>query len=87
MCGLLEALHGHLSVVQLLLQHGDIGLRLADNCGTTPFMDAIRAGHIAVARHLLRCDADCSRDRDGMGRHALHLAAQVIAHIITIHLK
>ena len=79
-----EALHGHLSVVELLIQHGDVHLRAADNCGTTPFMDAIRSGHIAVARYLLKCDPDCGQDRDGMGRHPLHLAAQVRTRIIEI---
>lgn len=71
------ALHGHLDVVKLLVATGTYLEELKDTCGTTPLMDAIRAGHISIARHLVENNICTIESRDGMGRASIHLAAQV----------
>lgn len=40
-------------------------------------MDAIRAGHISIARYLVENNICSIQSRDGMGRASIHLAAQV----------
>ncbi len=55
------ALHGHLSVLQLILENieckntngvGDI-LSNKDACGMTPFMDACQADHDTIVRYFV----------------------------------
>lgn len=73
------ALHGHLDVVKLLTERSQEDLHdVKDSCGTTPLMDAIRAGHVSIARHLVDTKVCSSECRDGMGRMPIHLAAQVL---------
>ncbi|XP_012520357.1 PREDICTED: ankyrin repeat domain-containing protein 16 [Propithecus coquereli] len=46
-----------------------------DNCGVTPFMDAIQCGHVDVARLLLEKHKVCLSAEDRLGAQALHRAA------------
>ncbi|NXE54733.1 ANR16 protein, partial [Casuarius casuarius] len=46
-----------------------------DNCGVTPFMDAIQNGHVNIARLLLEKHQACPSAADAMGAQSLHLAA------------
>ncbi|NWY06887.1 ANR16 protein, partial [Nothoprocta ornata] len=46
-----------------------------DNCGVTPFMDAIQNGHVDIARLLLEKHQACPSAADALGAQALHLAA------------
>ncbi|XP_008591302.1 PREDICTED: ankyrin repeat domain-containing protein 16-like [Galeopterus variegatus] len=46
-----------------------------DNCGVTPFMDAIQCGHVSVARLLLEKHEACFSAEDSLGAQALHRAA------------
>lgn len=50
----ISALQGHREVVEFLLSHCDYTSDVADSCGTTPFMDAVRTGGISVADLLLQ---------------------------------
>ena len=49
----IPALHGHVPVVQLLLQKARYPVDQQDSCGSTPLMDALRAGYTQVADVLL----------------------------------
>ncbi|NXD07537.1 ANR16 protein, partial [Nothocercus nigrocapillus] len=46
-----------------------------DNCGFTPFMDAIQNGHVDIARLLLEKHQACPSAMDVLGAQPLHLAA------------
>ena len=70
------ALHGHETIVEILLSV-ESAYYPPDSCGSTPFMDAIRAGFVQVARRLFKDDLKCCNARDQMGRSAIHFAAQV----------
>ena len=50
---------------------------MKDTCGTTPLMDAIRAGHVAVARYFVESKIFDINTSDNIGRAPIHLAAQV----------
>ena len=48
------ALHGHLNVLKLLLiDQTNSVLNSRDNCGSTPFMEAIIADHLDIIKYLL----------------------------------
>jgi len=47
-------LHGRLDACEVLLQQGGYNVDEADNCGTTPLMDALRNGHTDIADLLIR---------------------------------
>jgi ankyrin repeat protein len=55
------ALHGHLSVLQLILDRAELEkpngdrdiLSNKDACGITPFMDACQADHDEIVRYLV----------------------------------
>ena len=47
------ALHGHLEVVRILLKRGDYRNDIADSCGSTPLMDAIKSGYTDIAELLI----------------------------------
>jgi ankyrin repeat protein len=46
-------MHGKLGVVHTLLVRCCCDPDLTDSCGTTPLMDAMRAGHVSVGHLLL----------------------------------
>ncbi|ESN96857.1 hypothetical protein HELRODRAFT_86113 [Helobdella robusta] len=53
-------LHGHLEVLELLLNRCSYAGDMVDSCGTTAFMDALRFNHVPVANLLFtRCQVSC----------------------------
>jgi ankyrin repeat protein len=77
------ALHGNWDVVNVLIDLFKDPEEVKDTCGTTPLMDAVRSGHVEIARRLVDakvCSCEC---RDGMGMLSIHLAAQVHANTLT----
>uniref|UniRef100_A0A2K6GAI2 Ankyrin repeat domain-containing protein 16 n=1 Tax=Propithecus coquereli TaxID=379532 RepID=A0A2K6GAI2_PROCO len=68
---------GHLSAYSLLACHQmcQYDPDCKDNCGVTPFMDAIQCGHVDVARLLLEKHKVCLSAEDRLGAQALHRAA------------
>jgi len=48
------ALHGQMDAVHILLSRGSYPLDDRDCCGTTPVMDALRAGFVDVAKLLIQ---------------------------------
>ena len=50
---LISALHGCLEVTETLLKRCEYAVDMKDSCGTTPLMDALRAGHIDIAKLLI----------------------------------
>ncbi|EDL08033.1 ankyrin repeat domain 16, isoform CRA_a [Mus musculus] len=69
------AMHGCLEAVQVLLERCHYEPDCRDNCGVTPFMDAIQCGHVSIAKLLLEQHKACSSAADSMGAQALHRAA------------
>uniref|UniRef100_UPI00358F20B8 ankyrin repeat domain-containing protein 16-like isoform X1 n=1 Tax=Myxine glutinosa TaxID=7769 RepID=UPI00358F20B8 len=70
-----SALHGHLDVVAILLQRCGYRPDERDSCGVTPFMDALKRGHVEVARLLMDTHKADERAADALGAQALHQAA------------
>ncbi|XP_075932284.1 ankyrin repeat domain-containing protein 16 isoform X2 [Anarhichas minor] len=82
------AMHGCEEVVRILLERCGYAPGCTDSCGVTPFMDAVRNGHISVARLLLEKHQEGHTStiktllelgadlhvRDKKGRTALHMA-------------
>jgi len=48
------ALHGQTDTVRILLSRGSYQCDDRDSCGTTPLMDALRAGFVDVAKLLIQ---------------------------------
>ncbi|XP_059895118.1 ankyrin repeat domain-containing protein 16 isoform X2 [Gadus macrocephalus] len=83
------AMHGCEEVVNILLQRCGYISESADSCGVTPFMDAVRNGHIAVGKMLLEMHGEGHTGtiatllslgadlhvKDKKGRSALHMAS------------
>ncbi|XP_018602753.1 ankyrin repeat domain-containing protein 16 [Scleropages formosus] len=73
------AMHGCEEVVSILLNECVYKADSRDSCGVTPFMDAIRNGHISIAKLLLEKHQASPTAMDCMGAQPLHhasLAAQ-----------
>uniref|UniRef100_A0A224YT37 Alpha-latrotoxin n=1 Tax=Rhipicephalus zambeziensis TaxID=60191 RepID=A0A224YT37_9ACAR len=70
------ALHGQLQCVKLLLTRGHYPPDVADNCGTTPFMDAASADQVAILDCLAEYQKADVTKMDVLGNNSLHLAAQ-----------
>ena len=62
---------------KVLIHYGKFSEEPVDSCGTTPGMDAIRSGHVAIARQLADAKIFNFESRDGIGWASIHLAAQV----------
>ncbi|XP_062955783.1 ankyrin repeat domain-containing protein 16 isoform X2 [Cynocephalus volans] len=69
------AMHGCLEAVKVLLERCHYERDCRDNCGVTPFMDAVQCGHVSVARLLLEKHEACFSAEDSLGAQALHRAA------------
>lgn len=69
------AMHGCLEAVKVLLKRCQYEPNSRDNCGITPFMDAIQCGHIDIAKLLLEKHEACFSAEDSLGLQALHRAA------------
>ncbi|XP_040611480.1 ankyrin repeat domain-containing protein 16 isoform X4 [Mesocricetus auratus] len=68
-------MHGCFEAVQELLDRCHYEPDCRDNCGVTPFMDAIQCGHVDIAKLLLEKHKACSSAEDSLGAQALHRAA------------
>lgn len=71
----LAAMHGCFDAVGLLLERCHYKPDSRDNCGVTPFMDAIQNGHVNIARLLLEKHQACPTAVDALGAQPLHRAA------------
>ncbi|XP_037061861.1 ankyrin repeat domain-containing protein 16 isoform X3 [Peromyscus leucopus] len=69
------AMHGCFEAVQELLDRCLYEPDCRDNCGVTPFMDAIQCGHVNIAKLLLEKHKACPSAEDSLGAQALHRAA------------
>lgn len=47
-----SGMYGRCNVVELLLKRVKYPVDEADNCGSTPLMDALRSGHVSIANVL-----------------------------------
>uniref|UniRef100_A0A8C3BCL1 Ankyrin repeat domain-containing protein 16 n=1 Tax=Cairina moschata TaxID=8855 RepID=A0A8C3BCL1_CAIMO len=70
-----KAMHGCRDAVELLLERCGYKPDSRDNCGVTPFMDALQHGHVDIARLLLEKHGACPTAVDALGAQALHRAA------------
>lgn len=62
--------------VKVLLRRGCYLPDVADNCGTTPFMDAAQANQVAIMDCLAELQKVDITKKDLLGNSSLHLAAQ-----------
>ncbi|KAL3976519.1 BTB/POZ domain-containing adapter for CUL3-mediated RhoA degradation protein [Sarotherodon galilaeus] len=69
------AMHGCEEVVKILLDRCGYMPDSTDSCGVTPFMDAIRNGHISVARLLLDEHQASAAAADILGAQPVHQVA------------
>nr|XP_055046909.1 ankyrin repeat domain-containing protein 16 [Misgurnus anguillicaudatus] len=69
------ALHGCEDAVKILLERCSYEPDEKDSCGVTPFMDAIRNGHIAIAKLLLENHKASASAVDVLGTQPLHQAS------------
>ncbi|XP_074051006.1 ankyrin repeat domain-containing protein 16 isoform X2 [Macrotis lagotis] len=69
------AMHGCLDAVKLLLERCQYEPDSRDQCGVTPFMDAVQCGYINIAQLLLEKHKACFTATDILGAQALHKAA------------
>ncbi|XP_026182125.1 ankyrin repeat domain-containing protein 16 [Mastacembelus armatus] len=69
------AMHGCDEVVRILLDRCGYTPDSRDSCGVTPFMDAVRNGHISVARQLLEKHQASPIATDLLGAQSVHQVA------------
>uniref|UniRef100_A0A8C2PSN4 Ankyrin repeat domain-containing protein 16 n=1 Tax=Cyprinus carpio TaxID=7962 RepID=A0A8C2PSN4_CYPCA len=69
------AMHGCEDAVKIMLQSCSYEPDEKDSCGVTPFMDAIRNGHIAIAKLLLENHQASPSAVDIIGAQSLHQAS------------
>ncbi|KAK2858736.1 hypothetical protein Q5P01_003356 [Channa striata] len=69
------AMHGCEEVTKLLLERCGYIPDSTDSCGVTPFMDAVRNGHISVARILLEKHKASATAADILGAQPVHQVA------------
>ena len=75
-------LHGRTEAVKILLEYVSIdGVNARDRCGVTPFLDAIKGGHLKIVKMLIESHSKTSLedtlllDCDAIGRLPLDFAA------------
>ncbi|XP_028810911.1 ankyrin repeat domain-containing protein 16 isoform X2 [Denticeps clupeoides] len=66
------AMHGCEDVVRILLDRGQYKTDMFDSCGVTPFMDALRQGHVSIAELLLNGHQASPVAADVLGLQPLH---------------
>ncbi|KAM3858763.1 ankyrin repeat domain-containing protein 16 [Diretmus argenteus] len=69
------AMHGREDIVRILLQRCGYIPDSRDRCGVTPFMDAVRNGHISVAKLLLDMHQASPTAADIVGTQPVHQVA------------
>uniref|UniRef100_A0A8C8MJE5 Ankyrin repeat domain-containing protein 16 n=1 Tax=Oncorhynchus tshawytscha TaxID=74940 RepID=A0A8C8MJE5_ONCTS len=69
------AMHGCEEVVSILVQRCGYVPDVRDSCGVTPFMDAVRNGHISVAKLLLEKHQASPTAADILGAQSVHHVA------------
>ncbi|XP_066561213.1 ankyrin repeat domain-containing protein 16 isoform X2 [Amia ocellicauda] len=69
------AMHGCEDVVNILLDKCHYEPDCRDSCGVTPFMDALRNGHIEIAKQLMEKHQASFTVADNLGSQPLHQAA------------
>ncbi|KAL0962850.1 hypothetical protein UPYG_G00346300 [Umbra pygmaea] len=69
------AMHGCQEVVTILLQRCDYVSDCRDSCGVTPFMDALKSGHVSLAKQLMETAKASPNATDVLGSQAVHHAA------------
>nr|XP_039248464.1 ankyrin repeat domain-containing protein 16-like [Styela clava] len=69
------AMHGKKEVLDILMQKCDSRLDEQDSCGSTPLMEAVKGGHLHLAKNLIRNGARIEK-LDNLGRNVLHIAAE-----------
>ncbi|XP_070784857.1 ankyrin repeat domain-containing protein 16 [Enoplosus armatus] len=69
------AMHGCEESVRILLERCGYTSDCTDSCGVTPFMDAVRNGHISVARLLLEKHQASPTAADTLGAQSVHQVA------------
>ncbi|XP_019635716.1 PREDICTED: ankyrin repeat domain-containing protein 16-like [Branchiostoma belcheri] len=84
------SLHGCVGAAQVLLQRCNYAPDTPDSCGSTPFMDAVRADNVDLTQLLVKQHGADVLKQDIMGREPLHLAAQAgclqaIRYLLTEH--
>ncbi|KAK3733859.1 hypothetical protein RRG08_031799 [Elysia crispata] len=70
------ALHGRSAAVNWLLSECGIHPDCTDSCGVTPFMDALRGGHLDIGKILFHTGKVIVGRIDKAGRQAVHHVAQ-----------
>ncbi|XP_049617134.1 ankyrin repeat domain-containing protein 16 isoform X2 [Syngnathus scovelli] len=70
-----KTMHGCEEVVGILLERCDYTPDEKDSCGVTPFMDAVRNGHISLARILLEKHQASATASDILGVQPVHQVA------------
>ncbi|CAG5927243.1 ankyrin repeat domain-containing protein 16 [Menidia menidia] len=69
------AMHGCEEVVRILLERCNYTTDNTDSCGVTPFMDALRNGHISIAKLLLEKHQASPVAADVLGTKPVHQVA------------
>ncbi|CAG7664884.1 unnamed protein product [Allacma fusca] len=80
------AMHGHLAVVEYLLQKEFTDVDDTDNCGTTPLMDAVRSGSTEIVDLLVMKYGAKTMCTNKTGYNCLHVAAEVGNSNMILHL-
>ena len=70
----LAIIHEHKEIIEMLINHRDINLRLQNDQGLTPFAAALRVKNTKAAERILDKEPTTAEQFDKMGRNFLHLA-------------
>jgi len=67
-------IHEHKEIIEMLINHRDINLRLQNDQGLTPFAAALRVKNTKAAERILDKEPTTAEQFDKLGRNFLHLA-------------